>query len=452
MKHFGNLIHSLRKSYWLKSGTLVLSTRLSLTIMGFITFLILIRYFDKDDFGNWVIYMTITSLIETVRIGFLKSPLMILNSEQEIKKKLLYTNSLIINLLLSASIVILVVTVVSIWNSFYEIGVIRNLFFLYCIKLIIISFSDHVDLIQETNLEFKGSFLDMFSRFFVFLCLVILSIFFNSDLTLISLVIFQIAGSIIGFILTFLIALLKDIEVFSTFRYCPSYIKRYFKLGKFTFGSSLISITSRNIDSWMLGILISPAAVAIYNPALRISNVFEIPSSTMASVLLPKLTKKIGIEGTRSIRLYYERSLTYILIFMIPIGVLVFIFSEDIIAILVGSGFEQSSNLLRVTIFFGFLVPFNRQFNIVMESVGKPKTSFIVMVVTLIISLSSHYIFIKLLDVRGAAYGSLLTYVVIFLLTQVYLNYSYGIRFWMSYLDVLPTVFKIPNKIKSILK
>ena len=202
----------------------------------------------------------------------------------------------------------------------------------------------------------------------------------------------------------------------------------------------------------MLGILISPAAVAIYNPALRISNVFEIPSSTMASVLLPKLTKKISSEGIKTVRMYYERSMTYILIFMIPISLFVFIFSEEIIHFLVGSGFEQSAELLRITIFFGFLIPFNRQFNVVMESAGKPKTSFIVMIVTLIISFISHYIFIGLFDIPGAAYGSLLTYIVIFVLSQVYLNYHYGIRFWLIYKDVIPTIFNLPEKIKRILR
>ena len=179
-----SIINKLRQSYWLKSGTLVLVTRLSLMGMGFISFLVLIRYFDKEHYGIWVIFMTISSLIETARIGFLKSPLMVLHSERTTKKDLLYANSLIINLITTSGIIIIVISIISMWGVFYEIGIIRNLFFLYFLKLAIISFSDHVDLVQETNLQFKGSFMDMFARYFVFLSLLLLSILIQYDLTL----------------------------------------------------------------------------------------------------------------------------------------------------------------------------------------------------------------------------------------------------------------------------
>ncbi|MCG8310206.1 MAG: oligosaccharide flippase family protein [Cytophagales bacterium] len=440
------VVKRLRKSYWLKSGTLVLSTRLILMIIGFITFLILIRYFDKEEYGIWVIYMTVTSLIETVRIGFLKSPLMILNSDKATRRDLLYANSFFLNILLSLLFIIAVVSSISIWSAFGNIGVIKYLFFLYSIKLIIVSVSDHFDLIQETNLEFKGSFFDLVSRYSVFVLLIFVFLFFGKTIRLELLVLFQIIGSVVGLILTSLNAYLKGIVALPSFTYNAVYLKKYVKLGKYTIGSSLISIASRNIDTWMLGLLMSPAAITIYNPALRVSNIFELPSSTVASVVMPKLTKEIGLEGISYLKTYYERSITYVLIVMIPLVILIFIFSDEIVYLLAGPGFQQSGELLKITIFFGLLIPFNRQFNVIMESARKPETSFLVMIFTLVVSIISHYIFILNYGIYGAAIGSLFAYFLVFILTQVYLNHHHGIRFWEIYLDVVPTFLKIRKR------
>ena len=92
------VLYKIRQSYWVKSGAIVISTRISQIILGFIGFLFLIRLLDKDQFGIWVIFMTIASLIETVRLGFIKNPLMILNPDRNINKRNLYNSSFFLNM------------------------------------------------------------------------------------------------------------------------------------------------------------------------------------------------------------------------------------------------------------------------------------------------------------------------------------------------------------------
>jgi len=172
----------------------------------------------------------------------------------------------------------------------------------------------------------------------------------------------------------------------------------------------------------------------------------------MSTILLPKLTKKIGDEGPSSVGYYYERSLIYVLMFMIPIIVISFIFSSEIILLVVGEGFNQSSELLRITIFYGLLIPFNRQFTVIMEAIGKPKISFLVIVFTLVLSLSANYIFITIYGLFGAAYGSLLTYILVFVFIQVYLHHQFRIKLWKILLGVIPAYYKIPQRILKTLK
>ena len=214
---------------------------------------------------------------------------------------------------------------------FFDIALFKQLFTLFIIKLIIVSIADHIDLVQETNLEFKGTFLDLISRNLVFAMSVFLCFVLGYEIDLGTLVIFQIVGSLLGALLTLFNSYQKKVSVLPTLKFNRRYLKKYIQLGKFTFGTSLISITSRNIDTWILGVLISPSAVAIYNPALRLSNISEIPSGTLSTVLLPQLTRKIVNEGSGSVKYYYERSMAYMLIFMIPVIVIFILFSDEII-------------------------------------------------------------------------------------------------------------------------
>lgn len=42
---------------------------------GFISFALLARIFSKEDFGNWILFVTVYVFIELLRVGFLQTPL-----------------------------------------------------------------------------------------------------------------------------------------------------------------------------------------------------------------------------------------------------------------------------------------------------------------------------------------------------------------------------------------
>jgi O-antigen/teichoic acid export membrane protein len=221
-------------------------------------------------------------------------------------------------------------------------------------------------------------------------------------------------------------------------------------LGKFTFGSSASSIAMRYVDTWMLGALINPVAVAIYNPAIRISNIFELPTSTMTTILMPKLTSKISISGHDSVKYYYEKSMSHILIFMIPIVAIGVIFSNEIILIVAGQGFEQTGYLLKFTMFYGLLIPFNRQFSITLDALGRPKLNFIVILITLALSVILNIVFISQFGIIGAIYGTLIAYSAVFIFTQIYLYRNFNVSLINIFYKIIPGSFLLLKKVKHL--
>jgi Na+-driven multidrug efflux pump len=59
------------------------------------------------------------------------------------------------------------------------------------------------------------------------------------------------------------------------------------------------------------------------------------------------------------------------------------------------------------------MTPFNRQFGMAMDSSGRPHLNFALLLFALIVNIISNVVFIHFLGVIGAAYGTLVSYVII---------------------------------------
>lgn len=446
-----NIFFKIRQSYWMKSAAVVISTRLLLTALGFISFLFLIRYLDKDQYGLWVIFMTMTSLIETVRVGFIKSPLMILQSKKAYDNIGLYNSSFILNIGLSILIIFIILIITPFIASIFDHEIIKSLLYLYIIKLIIISIGDHFDIVQEANLDFKGTFLDLLLRNIIFVVGVIVCYYCRIELPLYYLVFFQIIGALFGVVFSYLNSIKKQIFVLTFFQFNILYVKELMSFGKYTFGSSASSIAMRNVDTWMLGSFLSSSSVALYNPAVRISNIFEIPTSTLSTILMPKLIKEINVSGLSSVKYYYEKAMSFILIFMIPIIVFGVIFSDQIIFIVAGGGFGRSSYFMKFTMFYGLLIPFNRQFSITLDALGKTKLNFTILCISLMLSVILNIIFITQFGIIGAIYGTLITYLVVFVFSQIYLFNKFQISLVGVFFNIIPSFKLLFLRLKSLI-
>src|SRR5690606_29707012 len=118
---------------------------------------------------------------------------------------------------------------------------------------------------------------------------------------------------------------------------------------------------------WMIGWMMNPGAVATYNVAMRVANLFETPTQALAQILFPKAIQEIRKEGSGAFKRLYERSVALILLPTIPFTLFVLLFSESIIDLLAGKGYQGSAEVLMLTMLFGLLIPFNKQMGILMD-------------------------------------------------------------------------------------
>ena len=136
---------------------------------------------------------------------------------------------------------------------------------------------------------------------------------------------------------------------------------------------------------------------------------------------------------------------------MIPIVIFVVWFSDEIILLVAGKSFAQAGYFLKFTMFYGLLIPFNRQFSITLDALGKPKLNFLIVLFTLLLCVILNISFISQLGIIGAIYGMLLTYSTVFVFAQVYLYKNFDISLLNIFHEIVKGYFLLFRKVMNLL-
>jgi O-antigen/teichoic acid export membrane protein len=219
------------------------------------------------------------------------------------------------------------------------------------------------------------------------------------------------------------------------------WVKELFHFGKFTFGSNLSTIVYKFTDRTMLGTMVGVDAISIYEVAIRITNLVDIPAISIATVVFPQNAKNSLSQGKEGVREMYEKSVAAILGLIIPAMIFIYLFAEIVVVILGKEEYLESVPILRVTIFFALFVPFALQFGTILDSIGKPKINFRFVVLGLILNIIFSYLLIKEYGIMGAVYGTLLTYSVMFIIQMSFFYKWYGVRPWRP-IALIPWFYK----------
>lgn len=425
-KLISGALKKINGSYWLRSGSYIFINRVAVTLFGFVNFYILIRVLSKEDFGAWVLFISVATLVELIKHGFVRNPLIrYLAMSHERESARIQTASMLLNIVVGFLEVIILLLCAFFLSDFWDSPQLKSLFLIYILTTSFLVPINHFDVIQQARMQFKGTFYsNIFRHFGLFLFIVVVfAVGYPIELDHVAYA--QMISIFLSGFISFRYA--KPFLQFSRhvnwvwFRQLRSY-------GFFTFGTNVSSMINKSIDSWMLGKLISPAAVTIFNPALRIANLVEVPTETLTSIMFPKLSERIANEGPAAARYLYEKAVGTITAFMIPIVLFFILFADPVIYFVAGPGFEQTVPILQITMLYGLMIPFNRFLGITLDAIGKAKTNFLFVLRNALINIVSNYFFISYFGIIGAAYGTLTTYVLITIINQIYLHHFLGIK------------------------
>lgn len=406
-------------SYWLRSGFYTLANKLAFLFLGFGSFYMLVRTMPKAEFGVWALFVSITTLIETGRNGLIQNALVktMVDPSKDIVKVI--SSSFVLNAITTLFFVVMYIALYFFLPLNKDYEALKPMMLFYSITTIALFPLSQCNFIQQGKLDFKGVFFTGLVRQGSFFCVILYFYLNGKHCDLVELVNWQSAAVTLGSVTALL--------------FCRKYIsfalpidwpmvKELFHYGKYTMGTNLSSMLFKSIDQLMLGWFMNPVAVATYNSAIRVNNLVEYPASAMVEILFPKSAKKASEEGISGVEKLYHTSLAYMLAMFIPAVILIELLAYPLILVAAGEAYLDAVVILRIVALAGLVIPFTRQFGMIMDSTGHPHLNFRMLIVNVCINLIFNLIFINWMGVLGAAIGTSLAYLINALLSQLLLH------------------------------
>ena len=442
----------MSKNYWLKSGFYSLLNQLTQMVFNLGAFVLLLRILDKETCSVWVIFMTITAFLEIGRTGLLQNGLMtFLNQTDASEHAKINTASFFLSLSLSFIFVVLLLTTNVFVADYFGQQALIQLLTIYAGTTFLSSALYQFNFIQQANMDFKGLFWSSCvkngSLFFYILYLKIT----NATCALTNLATVQLLATIPAALVAFGFAK-KYFKLSHSLDF--QWVKKLLDYGKYTFGTNLSTMAYKSVDKMMLGKLLLNT-LSTYDLSIRINNLAEVPTMTLAAILFPQSAKRANTEGANSAKYLYEKSVGVLLAIILPVVVVILLGADIIVQIIGSEKYASAAPVLRLTIFYGVFMAFAMQFGTILDSVGKPKLNFIITTLAAIMNLTFNYFFIKQFGLYGAAYGSLIAMTLMFVIMQVILNrlfqvnilncFTYAVRFYGEFYGKIMDFIKKKN-------
>lgn len=415
-----------KKDYWLKSGFINIVQNFSGVFFGFAGFYLLVRLLTKHDFGVWTLFISTTTILEAIRSGLLQNAMIKYISSSDSKEHPeIITASFAINAIVQVVCIAAILIFSPYLSRLWESPQLVEMMYYYIAIYIFSGLQAQFNGIEQANLRFNGIFVTTIIRQGVFFSFVLVCYFMKIQVELVFLVWVQIAGALAGMLIAYSHAR-SNFTLSSHVN--RMWMSKLFDYGKYAFGTLISSLLSGTIDQMMLGAMLSPAASGAFNIAVRITNLIDIPGNAVATIVFPQSAKRMESEGKGAIKYLYEKSVGTTLALVVPVVIFLYLFSGIVITLIAGDKYADSIPLLQITLLYCLLIPFGRQFGTILDSIGKTRLTFLVVIGSATLNLCLNYFFIREWGVVGAAYATLCSNIAGFIVAQVILKKEIGVN------------------------
>lgn len=413
--------------YWVNSGKYTTIQKVAVLGFGIVSFMFLARMLSKDGFGVWGLFILISSITETARTALLRNAFIRFTHQHDEKDhKYLQGAAFTMSLLLSSVLAVLslatAIPVANLLNAPDLVPIMQ----LYAATLVISVLFSHSEIVLGANMDFRGiCWMYCLRQGLLFLPI---GIYFLSGMQMgpVLLSVYYLGAVTVAGIVGYFMA-----KPYLQWHFAETkpWVTRLWHFGKYVFGNNIFSQLFRSTDNFITANKFLPEVSGLYNACLRISNLVDMPSAVLADILFPKMAR-FNASDKSQVKYMYERAVAATMIFSIPALLFLLIFPTLILRLLAGENFVDAAPILRVTAFFGFVLPFLKQFGTVMDGTGDPNTNFKVMGFGFFINVGINLAFVYKFGIIGAAFGTATTYFILFCVTQYLLNKRFGITIW----------------------
>ncbi|NOR86520.1 MAG: oligosaccharide flippase family protein [Bacteroidales bacterium] len=349
---------------------------------GFLTFVVLTRSFDKEIFGEWILYLTGATFVEMFRFGITRTALIrFLSGANEEEQKKLIGSNWVIGLVASVAIIIILWTVLLIFPEQVEKSGFILFFKWYPIlALLNLPFNNALTILQAKQ-HFGNIFIiKILNSFLFFIGLLINLLWLNLDL--IYVIWFHLGVSIV-------VSLVSIVTGWDGLKYIGKANKETNKtilnFGKYTTLTLIGTNLLKSADTFIIALSpLGTAAVALYSIPLKLTEVLQIPLRSFVATAFPKMSKASLQNDVKMVRYYFYSYAGSLTLLFIPITIIGFVFSDIFVLVLGGEQYigidpitgASTSVIFKVFAIYGLLLPLDRLTGVGLDSINRPKKNF----------------------------------------------------------------------------
>lgn len=383
-----------------------LSSNGLIAILGFINLGFIARLFSQADAGMWFMLLTVYTLLEMLRSGWVQTPFVrfyILANGYTQQLKLVaaaWQLLIVITLIISLFLIPLIIFNYQISPAF---KLAQNYTLLWLISAL------PYQLVQW-QLQAKSMFKKLAIIRLVFtLCFtVILLLQAKYKLSINSLALsYALIQFLVG--LTAVFGGWLKFGIWQTKLYNER--KQLSNFGKYSMFTMITASLLRSSDQFLIATWLGPAAVAMYAIPQKLIEAIEIPVRSFASIAAAKATILYKENQFLTLRLFFYRECGMLLAIILPVILLFFFFPTFIVNLLGGSKYESSSILLQIFCGYAILIPLDRYCGVLLDAGNKPQKNTLKVVLMLLINVIGDIAALRLgAGIYGVAAVSTVTF------------------------------------------
>lgn len=338
---------------------------------GMLVFLLLARTVEADALGSWVLYLATASLLHMGRRGIVKTGLVrfVAGADAPARRRMVGAGWA-----LAVAVTAVESLLVMAWGAW---GPIPNGFGLFVTWYPVLAWATlplHVGMwLAEAD--------DRFER------VAIASLLTRGGLAGVAMLAFwapdawsiaQIVQADVGLtaVASVLFALLgwTDLRTVVSTRWADFRVLLDF--GKYSMGTLLSTHLLSSSDTYLIGLLLGPTAVAVYSVAQKAIRLIQVPLQAFSATIFPKLSAYARAGDSEALHTSIRQWTRRITLGLLPALCVLFLAADPVVRLLGGDAYAHAAPVLRWLLLYLALSPLDRALGMLLDSLGTPRFNF----------------------------------------------------------------------------
>jgi O-antigen/teichoic acid export membrane protein len=379
-----------------------------ISLFGIATMSLLYHSLSKTDVGKWFFFLTIFSLCDAVRNGFLGTATVKFYAGAEENRATRMLGSVWV-LACALTLAVVALNILAIIGFTYFPGeeymiVIKwlGLTFISSLPFSVIYWKLQADERYDNILGLR--LVNSGSTILAFFILIL-----ANKMTLPNVLLYNFVTNCF----TSVIGLLWGLGRFKTITHATrEHITELIHYGKYSLATTLSSTLLRSVDAFIITFALGPASLAVFNLPVRLMEIVEMPLRSFAGTGMSAMAVAFNSKNMQQVTYILKKYAGMLTIMFIPLSLFALVFADVAIHLLGGGKYigTEAPTIYRLFMVFCLVYPIDRFNGITLDIIHLPKINFYKVLIMLTVNIVADFAGIGLLhNIYGIVFAGLLT-------------------------------------------